>query len=615
MPPRTVPRVPVHPVVAPQQSRAAGVAGKAEAEANAARQNPEQTQEQKQAAHLRTAKTIITAPVQLEFLGMAAGGVTGWFGLHRTRAAIRMGLKSTASALRETTLGTTPHFKANWFKAAATEAQEVADDGVKRYAKKKKFVTSDTANVSEVLKDIDRTKVKGVARVQEWADRAKSHAASLAGEAEVAQAAALRSTTVAGTQENAGKASKSFADSGIGQRVHSAFDRFAKHRMKAAGTSHTAAFAEAQQALSAERHPVMGAISKASEAVGKLFGRTPAETQGMQHLHEIVGKLDSQDVRHLTDVKAQLEALVKNNAFKGEAEHRAGSIAKQLQKMLGNAKAMETYGSGGMSALRKIANRIPLLNVLLLSGFVMGAGAILVTGHGESKESKAEFQRLKDQLPDSPDSEFMRSLKAVRKSESKTDIEKAAVRMVGEAADAAMWALPHGGGFALMSAQMLPQGIEMLLQENPMLGALKALAMADKGRLEIIPSKRIELIAQVIGSMETVVKNGGPYNRLAKAMAVEMQERGFKEHDIVAVLGHDTSFKAFAAEVSAKQQAEAAPAATQVKAAAPVAAAPMIHAGPTTRVGVGAAAAQHKGKGVNNHQLAMAGAASTVGLS
>ena len=331
---------------------------------------------------------------------------------------------------------------------------------------------------------------------------------------------------------------------------------------------------------------VVKTLGKARNAVGQLFKRGPGEaTEGMHHLHTIVGKLDSLDTEHLAGVKSELKSLMEKKAFQGEAKHRAEQVAKHVGKALGNAESFERYGKaagGNLKTVIKIfgesVGKVSLLNALLAGGFVLGAGAVVTLAKSEKNEDIAALKRVTEVLGSKPEGAFAQALKNSRASSTKGRALKTGTQVAGEAVDAIMWMPHNGGGMAMMGAFMLPQAIEKLIEREPMLGALHVLDMSDKGQIILNPAQRVEAITHAIAGMPTVAAQGGFYNRLAKNMAAEMVEQGFKYPDVINILGHNTAFTKFAAEVSAKKEAEAAKLAAEVKSAEPVAA-----AAPSTR--------------------------------
>ena len=229
-----------HPVAHAPTVNPGEMAGKTVVVANDARQA---TSEQKTAAHLRLGKAIITAPVQVNLLGMLAGGIAGKLGFHKARAVLRVTLKSAEGGLRETTIGNIGQLKANTVKFAAGELREVANDAadaaVKRYAKKNKLISRlpwKTKNVDEVLAGIDRANVPKDARLESWATGAEKRAGELAEEAAQKQKDFANSAKVESlrTKTEAYSFEDTFKSSPIGKRVHKMLDKFMDNRKMAA---------------------------------------------------------------------------------------------------------------------------------------------------------------------------------------------------------------------------------------------------------------------------------------------------------------------------------------------------------------------------------------------
>ena len=583
----------VHPV-APTKTE---IGTKAAAEANDARQAP-QTAEQKAATKLQGVKTTFMMPAQYEFFGMLGGGGLGWIAKklnwQRAQAAVEMVARAPVHGMRRTTLAESLQLPANILKEASNEAANVggkaapwAEAILKRSSAWRAHAVGVRDAEGNVIKDGLEQKI---------AKHAEPHLKRI------------------------GKHLDNLQETEFGKAAQKHLSGFMKSRHTSAINSHNAALEKAQQAVTTEK---TGFITSAKNFITRTKPSAPSAEvpAGLEELFADLKKAGTlsgtEKTKHLSGLIDSLEKQMRGDALEKGAKARAGEVMKHLQKALSSAGALETYehavGNSATlrtmaTALAKAGGRIPVFNALLSVGVTAGIGAVLVTAHGESKEAKAAFKKLNTELSDAPNSGFMKAVKAAQKKAGKWSSAKTGMRMVGEVAEGSMWMMPNGGGASMMGAMMLPQLCEMMVPGNTLLGALEALDKGDKGQVALKPSDRIQLMSQLIGSMDTVASHGGQYNRLAKAMAAEMQERGYKYHDLVQLLGNDAAFSKFAAEVGAKQQEEAANIAAEAKAAEPVKA-PSIASGPTgptTRIGVGAAEAHHKGMVVDNRQLAMA---------
>ncbi len=578
-------------VAAPVGVNATGVAGKSAAEATKLQQ-PAPTSEQKTAGKLRSVKSGFMMPAQLEFFGMLGGGALGWvakrFGWERAQGGIAIAAHAPVKALRQTNLADVMQLPANLFKAASSEASTVGGAAAKW---------------TEGLND----------RAVGLLDKAKS------GEKIVADKTHPLANSV-------GKKLDSFGETGFGQTVREKLHGFMQKRQVSAQTKHTTALANAHGAVTSETTGMWKSTKNFFKSA------KPGEVDVKPLQEAVVDGIKASETmagvdrtKHLTKLVETFDTQMRSGSLSGEVKARADNVMKHLQSALTSSKKLENYVATEAGAkipalgemvgkLAKSAGRIPLYNALLTVGIAAGIGAVLVTARGESKEAKAAFAKLNTQLADHPNSSFLKSVKAAQKTGKKWGLAKTGLHVAGEVTEGFMWMLPNGGGAGMMGAMMVPQLCEMLVPGNAMLGALEALDKSDKGQLQLRQADRIQIFAQLIGSIESVAKNGGQYNRLAKAVAGEMQERGFKYPDVVKLLGDDVAFGKFANEVSAKQKAETAKTAAEVKAVAPVvekipaiaARAPMLAAAPSNRIGVGATEAHHKGMVVDNRQLAMA---------
>lgn len=134
---------------------------------------------------------------------------------------------------------------------------------------------------------------------------------------------------------------------------------------------------------------------------------------------------------------------------------------------------------------------------------------------------------------------------------------------------------------ALFGAQIgLPMVGGLLVPDNPGLNAYATLKAEERGQVKLEKPQRAELFRHIVGYMPSVPPKENIYNKLVKAMSLEMAERGMSLQDALKLTGDPKAFTAFAAEVDAKQKAAAVPVAAATPAAEvkPAAVAPMIAA-------------------------------------
>lgn len=467
-------------------------------------------------------------PTTLE-IGSMISGALAWvpkkMGLKRTAAAIKMAINSSLHALRTTPILEVFRLPANFLNHARGEATALEATGMAesagRYAKSATtYAEGMEASARSFFKPLVNAVTRGVDR---------------------------------------------FEAGGIGKSLRNGADRLTNHRKAAAIVKHDAAFAEAHKALTTEAR--VGFKQKIGGFFGDKFkGRKPATIHAgeLSHItHELnaAASLSGADkVTRLQGLAEQLKAVAGREGVAPEVAARAGNVMSHVEKALGSAGKIETYGKAagaGLKGLLKAAGRIPVFHALLTAGIVAGIGATLLTSRAESKAAKAAFDDLSTQLGGKSDSGFLQAVKAAHKSQKVWGKAKTGLEMAGNVADGAMWMMPGGGGMAMMGAMIVPQMIGGLVPDNPVLGALVALQKEARGEVRLDGAAKIELVRHLVGAMPAVAAKGGVYNRLTTPIATEIVDRGMTPEQIVQLLGNNAAFTQLTSEVAAKRAQQA----------------------------------------------------------
>lgn len=523
------------------------------------------TKDQARAATLQSVSSIAMAPTMIELGGMFGGGALGFLGLNKAASFMKVVFAAPVEALRATALGDLMHLPANWFKAVAKHAPGMG------------------------------------ARGERWAEAAQNKAARFEQLASARDAAAAKRT--GDLFASVGKTLDGAQNTGAGGALHGFLSDVVQGRATAAGGRHAKALGAATEAATREGAGFFKRIGhfvmRTKPALVEAGALAPALSQ-LQMANALQG---AQKAEHLGKLVSTLETQVAANAFSGEALHRANAVMKHATKAMKSAQAMDMFAKAGGSAktmlgvFAKAATRIPVFNAMVMVGVGTGVMALGLRARGESKQAKAAFNDLLADIGEAGrDSDFAKAVKMAHRSQNGWATAKAGLETVGQVADGMMWLAPGGVGAAVITAQMLPVALSALVSDNPLLAAYKGLQQHEAGTLKFEhPSQQLGLVKQLVAAMPAASVHKGMGNALVTQSATEMLERKMSVKQMVQLLSNDTQFTQFLAEVSAKNEAQAAIAKAQHSAKATpveVVGAPKMEV-PSTRIT--ADAREHKG--------------------
>lgn len=461
---------------------------------------------------LQSIKSWAMMPTMLEFANFAGAGLLGLVGLKKASSFVRTVVAAPVDALRATAIGDIFRLPANWLKAVSNHAGGVGERG-QRLAK-----AAETKAAS-------------------W------EKAAINGEQWVAQKTASMGMTAAVGAEQ--------ASGGVLQG-------FMSGRATAAATRQTA---HVEKAVAAATQEGVGFFARIRNFV---TGTKPATVEAgvlapaMQQMQAAMsGGNKAADLKTLV---SSLEGQIKGNSFTGEVAHRANAVLKQATKAMKSAHLEEMFSKASQGGIKnalgtmvKAASRVSVFNALIGIGVTAGIGAAWAMASAESKESKAAFRELTNDIGTT--GPLATAAKAAQKSKGRWGTVKAGVETVGNVADGMMWASPHGVGMAMMGAQMMPMFVEKLIPDNPMLSAITALRKQEAGELQLKPSDQMECYKHIIAELPSVRQHGGYYNRLNTQVAHALVEQKMPVKEALQLLNSEAKFTQFAAEVKAKNEA------------------------------------------------------------
>lgn len=325
--------------------------------------------------------------------------------------------------------------------------------------------------------------------------------------------------------------------------------------------------------------PVMWAANKLPLARTKVVLGSFFKATGQALEKTNVGDICHLPANYMCEVAEQAKAA---NVSHWANSAKASSATLATRGTEWSAKLSKTFGESGIMKsmpgfMKSAATRIKGANLfvaLAVAGAGAGVAAAVVGSRAESKESKAAFKDLLNDIGQNGDGTYAQAVKATFSKHKKSVLARGGVEAATSVVDGLLWATPRMGPIAALGASAVPQIGGMLIPESPTLGAYVALKKAERGELKLDHGAKISALKQLLAVKPTIAKNGGIYSRLNATMAEEIVQRNMSTKQVVQLLDNETAFDAFTSDISAKFEAQKAIAKASASSKEAMAAAP-----------------------------------------
>jgi len=94
----------------------------------------------------------------------------------------------------------------------------------------------------------------------------------------------------------------------------------------------------------------------------------------------------------------------------------------------------------------------------------------------------------------------------------------------------------------------------MFIKENEMLNAYAALKQEEKGKIQLEPAQKLQMVKHLVAGLPSVEAHGGVYNMLVTPVAEEIMNRKLSVKDTLRLINNDSEFTAIATAVAEKQK-------------------------------------------------------------
>ena len=517
--------------------------------ANGARKQakPELTKEEKRIQAAEGARGWLMMPWMLEFGIMLRGAVKGFFHLFKwTRGQVIFDalIINPLKALKETPISQILHLRGNYVEARAESVLEANKDAVRIGAKL----------------DVHKATAKATALAEK--------ATSLKASAKAGGTAIASNRFITGIRKSGGNAIDSFARTGVGQSIEKGLKGFFQGRHEKLTAKHASKIEAAQKAFTTEAPGMFGFLKGgAAKTVVEVGEHLQPHMEKLEALHANTSLPHAERVSGLEGVLKDLTKFTQETGSKGDkvfvaAQQRAGGVIKHLEDALHHAKGAALYHPENTTGLRGMAKgllvgigKVPVFHALIAAGTVTGLAVVAMNANKEKHEAKEAYEQMTADLGGNTNSPYLQNVQKAYKQQKRDGFIKAGAGAISEASNIGFLALPGGAGMAMMAPQMLPAVLPMFIKENEMLNAYAALKQEEKGKIQLEPAQKLQLVKHLVAGLPSVEAHGGVYNMLVTPVAEEIMNRKLSVKDTLRLINNDSEFTAIATAAAEKQKA------------------------------------------------------------